>query len=212
VTDQAGQPGLRERKRIATRRSIRTAVLTLVLDRGLENVTVEDISREADVSPRTFFNYFASKEDAILGDAPVVADERLLEDFVAAGRGAVDDPHALLDGLGELLGRAASESEPERAVMQLRRQLLRRYPDFLHRRLASMRAFEESLMVVVARRLALQTGGDPDSRELRDRARLVTLVAFAALRHAWARWIEDEGGNLEEHVHEAFAELRTVVA
>ena len=75
-------PGRRERKKLATRQALQDAALRLVADRGLEQVTVEDISEAADVATRTFFNYFSSKEEALLGDAPekVVTVHRLVAD------------------------------------------------------------------------------------------------------------------------------------
>jgi len=57
--------GLRERKKLATRQALSSAALRLCLDRGVENVTIEDITDAAGVSVRTFRNYFASKYEAI---------------------------------------------------------------------------------------------------------------------------------------------------
>jgi AcrR family transcriptional regulator len=57
--------GLRERKKIATRRALGVAAMRLAAERGLENVLVDDIAEAAGVSARTFNNYFASKYEAI---------------------------------------------------------------------------------------------------------------------------------------------------
>lgn len=57
--------GLRERKKVATRQALSEAAMRLAVERGLDNVLVEDIAEAAGVSTRTFNNYFASKYEAI---------------------------------------------------------------------------------------------------------------------------------------------------
>jgi AcrR family transcriptional regulator len=57
--------GLRERKKVATRQSLSEAAMRLAIERGLDNVLVEDIADAAGVSARTFNNYFGSKYEAI---------------------------------------------------------------------------------------------------------------------------------------------------
>src|SRR5262249_51369718 len=64
--------GLRERKKAATRVALREAALRLALEHGPDNVRVEDIAEAAGVSPRTYNNYFSSREHAIV--AAVTAD------------------------------------------------------------------------------------------------------------------------------------------
>lgn len=58
--------GLREIKKQLTRESIANAALELTLEKGFENVTIEEVARRAFVSPRTFSNYFAHKEEAVI--------------------------------------------------------------------------------------------------------------------------------------------------
>jgi AcrR family transcriptional regulator len=58
--------GLRERKKRATRAALSWAAIRLTVQRGFDNVLVEDIAEAAGVSPRTFNNYFSSKGEAIV--------------------------------------------------------------------------------------------------------------------------------------------------
>jgi len=82
--DQASEVGLRERKKQQTRTAIHEAAFHLIEQQGLEATTIEQICAEADVSSRTFFNYFPSKAAAAL-ELPEVA---FTEDDIATFRAA----------------------------------------------------------------------------------------------------------------------------
>ena len=202
--------GVRERKRIATRNAIERAVLTLSLDRGFDGVTVEEISHVAGVSPRTFLNYFPTKEAAVIGDVPEMPRGEAIERFVA------DEPgRPLLDGIRDLLlSTVDGTPNPEAADIEtMRRRLMRQEPYLVTLRLASMKELEREIVSVVERRL---TREDPtlteDAERLHSRARLVAFVGFAGVRHAWACWAEAGGhGALADRIMESFAELHQLV-
>jgi AcrR family transcriptional regulator len=83
VTDSAD--GLRERRRAETTRALIRAARRFTAEHGLAGFTVEELCAEADVSRRTFFNYFASKDDAVLGVPIERADAAAVARFVAGG-------------------------------------------------------------------------------------------------------------------------------
>jgi AcrR family transcriptional regulator len=117
-TEAAGEAraSLRERKKLATRRSLRRIALALVAERGFSHVTVEDIAEAAEVSPRTFFNYFPTKEAALFGADPdriAALRERVVHSapgepaLTALRQIMASDAQAVADELSELGGEPA---------------------------------------------------------------------------------------------------------
>lgn len=197
------EPGLRERKRLATRRAIQVAVLELSLEHGFERVTVEEIGRAAQVSPRTFFNYFASKEEAVMGGvdrfAPT-AEQRA--EFINGAGEVIDDLVAVLSvtvtGIDDLV------------LHRLRRQVLEREPSLVGRHIAGAQAFEVQISDLIRERLQARRDDSSDERA-EDAARLLTFVAFAVVRFAWGRWVAADGRtSMAECLRDALVIFREV--
>ncbi len=116
------EPTLRERKKRSTRRALRLAALTLVAERGLDHVTTDDIAAAVDVSPRTFFNYFAGKEDALVGNDPELG-EQLAAQLLA--RPADEEP---LESLRAVLCDYALTVSIDERFWSLRLRVLEAHP------------------------------------------------------------------------------------
>ena len=79
--DASDEPGLRERKKMRTRETVRREAFRLFHLNGYAQTTVDQIAEAADVSPRTFFRYFPSKEAVLISDEFI---EPIVEAFLAA--------------------------------------------------------------------------------------------------------------------------------
>src|SRR3954454_14428138 len=198
ATGPGGEPlGLRERKKRATRQALHGAALRLVAERGFDDVTIEDIAAAADVSPRTFFNYFGSKEDVIVNPDPdrVERLRALLASHTSADEQALDVIESvLLASLDELTDR--------REEWLLRLRLVREIPALAPRHLAAYDAMERALIDDVERRTGTDSSTDVYPV-------LVGSASMSALRAAIARWGAGDGRTpLPELLREAFAALR----
>ncbi len=128
--------GLRELKRRRTRRSIEDAAITLIAERGYDDVTVEDICAEAEVSRRTFFNYFSSKDHAVFGRGMLAFGDEEAAEFAAT---AGDDPlGALLRIVEAGVVKPSTEDddlpdrvERHRRLRRLRREIIHATPHML---------------------------------------------------------------------------------
>jgi AcrR family transcriptional regulator len=161
-TQPAAEPpvSLRERKKLATRRLLRRAALQLVAERGLHNVTVEDIAEAAEVSPRTFFNYFPSKEAVLFGGDPDRAAE--LRDRVATevpGRPALEALGAVLTQDSEAMADELRSLGGDPAEWLRRMKVARTDPHVRAAHAAQMAMLERAL----AEGLAARLGTDPET-------------------------------------------------
>ncbi|WP_066366775.1 acyl-CoA-like ligand-binding transcription factor [Herbidospora mongoliensis] len=186
--------GLRERKKAETRQAVHQAALRLTVEQGFDAVTVEAIADAANISRRTFSNYFAAKEDAVL-----YGEEQRIQDLVEHIRRRPPGERAwpALCAAAAELYREQEDSDREWAM---RTRLARRHPALLARQLANQAILEQEIAVEVASREGL------DDRALRPR---VMATAFlAALRTAILVWLDErESRPLGETLQESLAEI-----
>jgi AcrR family transcriptional regulator len=187
--------GRRERKKLQTRRALQEAALRLVVERGFDHVTVEDIADAADVSKRTFFNYFTSKEAAVIGADP----EAPAAIRASLAKRPQDEPP--LKTLQAVLGEMAAEYTGTRSDWMSRRDLIRSDPRLLTASMAQWSELERTLVQTISARVGL----DPE-RDLYPG--LLVSAAVGAMRVAAMRWRAGEGA-LSDLIAQAFEMLAT---
>ena len=175
-SDPGGSESLRERKARRTRESIHRAAVRLSYERGLDAATVAQIAEAAGISQRTFFNYFASKEDAIIGTASSGPDEQLVQDALAAADFSSGVFEATADLVRDILSRSLGDEETE----QRRRVLFMRNPTLVQRNADAGSALATMLIDVLPPSLA-------DGTTTREVVRMIVLIALAPLRHSFVR-------------------------
>jgi AcrR family transcriptional regulator len=173
TTEEPEAPGLRERKKQATREALSFAALRLALERGLDNVRVNAIAASAGVSPRTYNNYFSSREEAIcaLGDGRA---QRVAEALRAR---PVDEP--LADALvNAMVEGYFGDSELDRAALRL----IASAAPLRGHYLAVTAAIEQPLAEAIAER----TGADAEQDVY---PRVLAAAVVSAARVAVGRWL-----------------------
>jgi AcrR family transcriptional regulator len=174
--DQDCPSGLRERKKLATRQALIRAAVRLAVERGVENVRIEDIAAAAGVSPRTYHNYFPSREAAICA---LRADQGRRIGAALLARPA-DEPlpaaitHAMLE-------QYADGREPMREVVRLVGQ----NPVLLGEFLKAGMALERELAAAIAER-----SGTDAERDLFPQ--ILAAAVSGAMRVATQCWMQPE--------------------
>ncbi|TLF59996.1 TetR family transcriptional regulator [Nonomuraea sp. KC401] len=165
--------GLRERKKEKTRLAILDAALDLFLEQGYESTTVEQIAGAVDISPRTFFRYFTSKDHLVLwfhdhGEGLMMETMR--------SRPQDEPPFtALMHAVRAVLSDMEGSTEDEhRRFLKLRR-VLDENPQLIGQSVARGAGTERRLAELVAAR----RGADADSDQL---SHLIVAFAMSAMR------------------------------
>lgn len=189
-------PGLRERKKTQTRVAIQQATLLLALGRGLDAVTVDEIAAAANISVRTFRNYFGSKEEALV--AAWASEFRV---YVEALRDRpADEP--VLDALEHVFAEIASRLGERRGEAEVHADLL--WTSTAMARYRSVLLDEAVRMVTDV--VAARTGTDASNDMY---PHLVTAAAISAMVTAYQfSPAQGPGGDRQRQLHEAFAVLR----
>lgn len=169
-------PGLRERKKQRTHDDLQRIATRLFRERGYHDVTIEEIAAEAEVSHRTFYRYFGSKEDLVLGS---VAD--LLEALEAALAARPED-ESVMDSIRAATVLLAEEFTGEAEDDRTRIDIVATTPELQQRSVERQPLMEAVLVPFVAERL----GMDPD---LDLAPRVVASATIAVSRAALDVWV-----------------------
>ncbi len=186
VTAEPAPPkGLRERKKQRTRELIAETARGLFVERGFERVTVAELARAAEVSEKTVFNYFPSKEDLVFWRLESFEDE-LLDAIRTRAPG-----ESVLAGFGHFVlqrrGLLAERDPAARAALLGATRMIAESPALLEREQQIFQRYTRSLADLIAREL----GADPDDLEPWVAANALMGVHRALVAYARARLLED---------------------
>ncbi|WP_067832113.1 TetR family transcriptional regulator [Actinomadura kijaniata] len=175
--------GLREHKKQRTRQALIDAALELFAAQGYEDTTIDEIVAAVEVSQRTFFRYFATKEDVVIG-VFAAYDRAMLEEL--RERPADETPFtAMAEALRVALRSIADSGPAESARFRRLRQVIETTPALVAAHLAHHTAIERALAAEIARR----QGVDPEA-DLRPR--LLVAVFIGMVRVAFKHCAEHE--------------------
>jgi AcrR family transcriptional regulator len=187
------EPGLRERHKTTTRRALEDAALRLFARDGYDATTVEAIAAEVEVSPRTFFRYFASKDEVF--DMGWRERQPRLTQLVTAAPGRLDD----LAAAGWALTRMAADFERDHERVRMRARAMETSATLRGRVYDSNAEWQ----VTLADSLASRRGQDgPDFA-----ARVASAAAVALWTTAFAEWLRSPDSALADQVGAAFGQV-----
>ena len=172
---------LRERKKHQAQAAIEEAALRLFQQQGYEQTSIQDIADAVMMSPRTFFRYFASKEEALFASvrAPLIDGLQTLEE-VAPGT----SPH---EALRTLFSYVASRYQQQHASFLIRFHVAMQTPSIASLYLYGLVETEPAICDALCSRLESATN--------RNQMRFLVAIYMAAFRVSIEEWLEHEASD-----------------
>ncbi len=176
--DEAQPMSLRERKKRLAQATIEETALRLFQQQGYEQTSIQDIADAVMMSPRTFFRYFASKEEVLFGPMRAVLSDglRFLQRVAPT-----ESPHAALRATFVYL---ASQYQQQRASFLIRYQVAMQTPSIASIYLYALMETEPAICEALCSHLEAATN--------RNKIRFLVAIYMTALRVAIAAWLEHE--------------------
>ncbi len=188
--------GLRERKKARTREALKDAAMALFTRHGFDGTTVEEIVEACEVSPRTFFRYFPTKEDVLFADAD---DRRGTLLAVLADRPAHEPPVVALHAAMRAL---ASDYRHDRVELVARSKVVEGSPQLQAYKAEHQHGWEAAVVDALEQRPVV---GAPVAR---DELQLLAALGTAAMRVSVDVWVADPSGpELDVLLDHAFARI-----
>lgn len=187
-------PGRRAQRRARTTAQLERVALELFAQRGFDETTVDELATAAGLGRRTFFRYFPTKNDVVLGGL----DEQLRR--LRSELAALPAKGAPLDGVRAAFLAVNDYGPGELPVLRIRMELLHTVPEL--RAHAALRYVE--WQAVVAAHVADRAGDDPDALY----PRLLGEVSIATMQAAYGVWAQHPGTELATLIEQGFDHLR----
>ena len=154
---------------------IQLAAVDLVLKHGVGGTTVEQICQAAEVSERTFFNHFKTKELAIIGDDMPKIDEVKARQFLAAPAGDI-----FTESLALIAMQSPNDIQPK--LMFKRLEMMAKYPELFALNMTKMLSLRAEHVELIYLRLRRNAPADMSDAEVRSNAGFISEIVASYLR------------------------------
>jgi AcrR family transcriptional regulator len=187
-----------ELRRIQVALRIELAGLRLISERGLDDVTVEQIANEAGISVRTFFRYFRNARD-ILTAVPIRESRRMSQALLGrpAGESLLDGFHAWFHEMGDSRGTSSPTGTLEQEALELWSAIMRNAPDVIRSESRATTALTAELSEVVRVRLGFDAADD-------EKVGVLSAAFAAVIWYVFTRALDAGDADLMGRLDQAF--------